>query len=247
MWRLWTQNKDEGLTFGLEHGDKFLSIPDHSGLAEDRHTRAEWFGRVTHEVNLEETVLEDWKAKIDSRPLSDDEFAALSEELELTPVSNYRNIHSSLLRGSVDIGTLVPSERRYYDRLVGPSGSAIEADSYIDSEAVRLIDSLQEWDPMRGFCMSLLICSNGRVSDSIRTDRLSYVELLRSYEWISSQGDPVSQIAAVEVALRDIERNRALEPFVERIVEGIISDDADDYGGSFFPSLVNGGVGCFRT
>ena len=232
-WQLGTQSKDEGLLFGLEHDEILLSMPDHSGLAEDHHTRAEWFGRATHEVNLEETVLEDWKTRIDSRPLSDDEFAELTRELELTPVSSYRNIHNSLLRGSVDIGTLVPSERRYYDRLVGPSGSAVDADTYIESEAVRLIDSLRQWDPMRGFLMSLLICSKGKVSESIRVDRLSEEDLLHSYEWISTQGDPVSQIGAVEVALRDIKKNPALEPLVERIVERFVSDDADDDGGCF--------------
>ena len=39
--------------------------------------------------------------------------------------------------------------------------------------------------------------------------------------------------ALQEVALRSIENNRALEPFIERIVEGFISDDADDDGGCF--------------
>ncbi len=232
-WRIRVQDKDGGLTFGLEQEEKFLSIPDHSGLAEDRHTRAKWYEKVTHEVNLEETILEDWKQKIDRGSLSDDEFAELTEELELTPVSNFRNIHNSLLQGSVDIGTLVPCERRYYDRLVGSIGSALDADTYIDSAAVPLIHSLQRWDPIRGFLMSLLICSKGRVSANIRTDGLSEDELLRCYEWISTRGDPVSQIGAVEVALRDIERNRTLEPYVERIVEAFISDGADDEGGCF--------------
>ena len=232
-WRIRAQEKDEGLSFSLEAHEKSLSIPDHSGLAEDHRIRVEWLERATHEVNLEETIIEDWKTRIDSRPLSDDEFAKLNGELELTPISNFRNIHNSLLRGSVDFRTLVPSERRYYDRLVGPVGSAMDADTYINSEAVRLIDSWQQWDPIRGFLMSLLTCSKGTVSESIGIDGLNEEELLRGYEWIAKEGDPVSQIGAVEIALRHIHKNRALEPYIERIIEGFISDTVDDEGGCF--------------
>ena len=232
-WRITAQDTDEGLLFRLEDGEKSLSIPDHSGLAKDHRTRLEWFRRATDEVNLEQMVLEDWKTRIDSRPLSDDEFAALTGELQLTPVINYRNIQNGFMRGSVDIGTLVPGERRYYDRLVGHGGSAVDADSYIDSEAVRLIDSLQQWDPTRGFLMSLLMCSKGKVSEGIRIDGLDEEQLLCSYKWIANQGDPIRQIGAVEVALRHIGRSRALEPFIERIIEGFIADDPNDDGGCF--------------
>ena len=232
-WRITAQDTDEGLLFRLEDGEKSLSIPDHSGLAKDHRTRLEWFRRATDEVNLEQMVLEDWKTRIDSRPLSDDEFAALTGELQLTPVINYRNIQNGFMRGSVDIGTLVPGEHRYYDRLVGHGGSAVDADSYIDSEAVRLIDSLQQWDPTRGFLMSLLMCSKGKVSEGIRIDGLDEEQLLCSYKWIANQGDPITQIGAVEVALRHIGRSRALEPFIERIIEGFIADDPNDDGGCF--------------
>ena len=107
------------------------------------------------------------------------------------------------MRGSVDIETLVPGEHRYYDRLVGHGGSAVDADSYIDSEAVRLIDSLQQWDPTRGFLMSLLMCSKGKVSEGIRIDGLDEEQLLCSYKWIANHGDPITQIGAVEVALME--------------------------------------------
>ena len=213
-WRIRVQEKDEGLLFYLENQERSLSIPDHSGLAEDQRIRMKWFAEATHEVNLEETVLEDWKARVENGALSDDEFVKLNGELELTPINNYRNIHNSLLQGSVDIGTLIPSERRYYDRLAGPVGSAVDAESYISSEAVRLIDNWQQWDPIRGFLMSLLICTKSNVSKSIRIDQFSEEELLLTYEWIEKQGDPVSQIGAVEVALRNINKNRVLEPFI---------------------------------
>ena len=232
-WRVKAQKRNGGLSFALEDGGKALSIPDHSGLAEDHRTRMAWFTRATGEANLQEANLRDWKATIDRRPLSDDEFAELTGELELTPVMVYRNIHNGFMRGSMDIATLVPSERRYYYRLVGPRGSAVGVDGYIESEAGPLIDSLQEWDPTHGFLMSLLMCSKGKISESIRIDGFDEQQVLRIYEWIASRGDPISQIGAVEVALRNIEENRALEPLIERVVEGFIADDPNDDSGCF--------------
>ena len=232
-WRITAQGEIEGLSFSLEGGEKSLTISDYSGLAEDCSTRTAWFEKAAHEVNLDDAVFREWKVRIDSRPLNDDEFAELTGELDLTPASNYRNLQNGFSGGSVDIGTLVPSERRYYDRLVGPCGSAVDANSYIETGAVPLIDRLQEWDPTLGSRMSLLMCSKGNVSESIRIDGLDEGQLLRNYEWLASQGDPISQIGAVEVALRHIEGHRELEPFIERMVEGFIADDPDDDGGYF--------------
>ena len=232
-WKIRSEEKDEGLSFCVEGNERSYAISDHSGLAEDHRTRMGWFERVMHEMNLEESKLQDWRTKIDSHPLSDDEFSELKRDLELTPGGNYQKMKSGLMQGNIDIRTLIPRKRRYYDRLVGPVGEATDAGSYVNSEAVQLIDGLQKWDRKHGLLMSLLICSRGDVSESIWIDDFSEEEVLGIYEWIANHGDPVSQIAAVEIALRNIESNRKLEPVIERIVEGFISDDPDDDRGCF--------------
>ena len=232
-WRVQVQKGNGELSFGLENDEKAYKLSDHSGLAGDHCIRTGWFQRVAHEMNLEKPALQEWKTRIEDRPLSDDEFAELKRELELTPNGIYRKVKAGLLQGGIGIQTLVPSERRYYERLVGAAGTSADAASYVNSQATRLIDGLRKWDRKRGFLMSLLTCSSGSVSASIRIDGLSEDDLLSSYEWIASEGDPISQIGAVEVALRNIENNRKLEPFIEQIVEGFIADDPVDGGGSF--------------
>ena len=233
-WRITAQEKNERLSFGLENGEKNLSISDHSGLAENHSTRMAWFEKAAHEVNLEDAVFRDWKAIIDSRPLNDDEFVELTGELNLTPVYIYQESSNRLLATGASISTtLVPRERRYYDRLIGPCGSATDANSYIEAGAAPLIERLQEWKPNLGLLISLLMCSKGIVSESIRIDNLDAEELVRTYEWLANEGDPISQIGAVEVALRHIDGNRELETFIEQIVKGFITDDPDDDGGCF--------------
>ena len=246
-WRITAQENNERLSFSLEDGEKHFTISDHSGLAEEYSIRVAWFDRATREANLEGAVFRDWKARIDSKPLDDDEFTELTGELDLTPVSNYRNLQTGLARGSIDIATLVPCERRYYERLVGPLGSAVAANSYIDAGAVPLIERLQEWEPTLGLLISLLMCSKGIVSESIRIDNLDAEELVRTYEWLANQGDPISQIGAVEVALKHIEGHQELEPFIERMVEGFIADDPGSRRRMLFTAFGNDRIGRFGT
>ncbi len=232
-WRITADYQDQGLSYSVRDDERVFSIRDHSGLAEDYHTRTAWFERTGNKINLEEEVYLDWKTRIESGPLNDDEFAELIGELDQTPASIYENIRVGFSLGSVNISTLVPNERRYYDRLVGPAGSNKEVDGYIETGVVPLINRLQEWEPIRGFLSSLLMCSKGSVSERVSIDKLDSKQLSKTYEMLAIQGDPISQIGAVEVALRDIERCRELEPFIEEMVEGFIADEPDDDGGSF--------------
>ena len=232
-WRISARPESEGFSLLLENGEKHLSIGDHSGLADDESVRGAWLDKVAREVNLGVDEFQRWKAKIDSAPLDDQEFADLTDVLDLTPVRNFRNLQAGISRGSIDIATLVQSERRYYELLVGTFGSSVDTVGYIEDGATRLIDELQEWEPTVGFLYSLLMCSKGTVSERSRTEKLDSEKLLRTYEWLANQGDPVSQLGAVEVALRDIENHRGLEPFIERMVERFIDDDPDHSGGCF--------------
>ena len=77
------------------------------------------------------------------------------------------------------------------------------------------------------------MCSRGSVSEGIQAEGLELEELSHTYEWLANQGDPISQVASVEVALRDIETYREVEPFIEQMVEGFITDDPDQEGGLF--------------
>ena len=232
-WRLTFRSMGEGTSFTLENGEKRFSIADHSGLAEDRSVREAWFLRIAREVNLDEADLREWVTRIASGPLTDEEFTELSSKFEVTPVANYRNLQSAMSRGSVNLATLVPSERRYYELLVGPLGSALDTVSYIEGGATPLIERLDEWNPTLGFLFSLLMCSKGLVSENIRTNKQGSEQLLRTYEWLANRGDPISQMGAVEVALRNIAKHRELEPFVKRMIEGFIADDPERDGGCF--------------
>lgn len=232
-WQITARDAEDGLNFVVDNGEKRLGIGDHSGLAEEKSIRLGWLSRVSQEVNLDVVETEKWKAAMERQPLDDEQFVELTSELEFTPVRNYHNLRSGMARGSLDLATLVPADRRYYARLIGPLGSASDAGSYLEGGARQRIEALQNWDHTLGFLLSLLVCSNGIVSRVIGTKELNSEELLRTYEWLANHGDPISQLGSVEVALRDVERHREVEPFIEKMVEGFVTDDPTCEGGMF--------------
>ena len=233
VWWVSAQTAAEGLEIVVRNDENRLPLGDHSGLSEDQSVRRGWLDRVAREVNLDTDVFEMWKERMLSGPLDDREFAELSDELELTPVRSFRNLREGVSRGSIDLATLVQGTRRYYDLLVGSLGSSTEVASYIRDGAAPAIEKLQEWDTTLGFLYSLLMCSKGEISKEIQTNKLNSEELVRIYEWLTYQGDPISQLGAIEVALWKIGEHRELEPFVEQMVERFIDDDTEHSGGCF--------------
>ena len=232
-WWLEMNSEDESLSISLENGQNKFTISDYLGLAEDRSARINWFTKVAEEADLTGEAHDEWKSKIDSRSLSNEDYPELIADLSLTPTNNYFNLRSEILRGQVKVKTLIPGERRYYDRLVGTCRPAMDVNGYIRSEVKPLIEQFQDRDPERGFLASLLLCSKSAVSELIQIDKLSVEQLLHSYEWITNYGDPISQVGALEVALRHTDLVPKIEPFIEKIAESFIGDEANDNEGWF--------------
>lgn len=233
VWKIEARAETNGLSFVLEGAGKHFSIPDHSGLAEDATHRVEWFKKAASVVNLESAAFRKWLDRMWGEPLSDDEFAELTDELEMTPVGIYRSLQTGLTLGGVDIATLVPHERRYYERLIGSLGSATSVTGFVVDEVARLMERRREWDAVQGLRFSLLSCSVGTVSETIRIDRFKTEQLIQIYDWLAEKGDPISQIGAVEVAFPVLDVVPELEPLVEKMIEGFIADNPDDDGGCF--------------
>ncbi len=233
VWDVVARSDAEGLVFAIEAEGKRFSIRDHSALAQEASVRIAWLARAARKFNLEDSALQTWRTRLSGEPLSDEEFSELAADVELTPVGVHRNLEAALARIGVDVATLVPQEWRYYERLIGILGSASDVANYIESGARAHIERLQQWDTVEGFLLSLLMCSSAAVSDHIRVDHLKSDELTQTYELLAERGDPISQIAAVEVALAHIDDHPELAPFVERMVDAFIADDPERADGRF--------------
>src|SRR6185436_18369948 len=56
-------------------------------------------------------------------------------------------------------------------------------------------------------------------------------KVLEVYEWLERQGDPVSQVGAIECGLAHLELYPELEAIIGRIVQKVIADNPDSEDG----------------
>ena len=232
-WNIVARTTAPGFSFFIEGSGKQFAIPDHSALAEDLCIRIAWLERATRDISLEGAMFQEWKRRMGRGPLGDDEFAELVSDFALTPTSVCQDIRHTLGQGSVSVATLVPVDRRYYERLTGSLTSGTYVTDFVEGELALLMERLRERDPTQGFSLSLLTCSDGTVSANIRIDHLNTEQLVSGYEWLVEKGDPISQIGGVEVALAHLDMYPELETPLATMVEKFIADDPDDDGGWF--------------
>lgn len=224
-WEVLTKLQGESFSFSVSGSNKHYAVVDHSALAEDSAIRTAWLLRVAPELNLEDSTCREWLARLRDAPLTDDEFAKLMADIQERPVSIYRTLQTNMQQSSIDVATLVPTETRYYERLIGPLGSAATVEEYLEAGAKPLIADLQRSNSLQGFLYALLPCSLGKIAGSIQIRSLSRTELIEAYQWVIERGDPISRIGAAEVAISHLDTHPELASFIEQIVEDLIAID----------------------
>lgn len=233
IWQLLAEPQGENLAFSLWAAEKHYSLIDHSALAEDVSVRTGWLERMASAIFLDRESRQRWLHRMRQSPLSDDEFVELMADIDLTPVNVFRSLQSNLAQASVNVTTLVPKNGRYYENLVGQLGRSATVADYVETGARPLIENLQDGNAQQGFRFALLLSSVGTIAEYISIDVTNRRELVQTYVWLAKHGDPISRVGAVEVALSHLDVFPELSPFVEQIVEGLLSDVPKNDDSSF--------------
>jgi hypothetical protein len=82
---------------------------------------------------------ETWRAILTARPIDDEEVDQLLSEIRFTPLYVAGAIANHLKGEMIDLSSLVPSDIRYYDRLVGDPDGQTELKSFVDGIAASRI------------------------------------------------------------------------------------------------------------
>jgi hypothetical protein len=231
VWRLKSKLGDDGVV-QIEVFDqaRSLLLPDFSVFSTDSELRLRHLNEITKEVNLPKPSFECWHMILSKRPLNDDEIDAFDRDFLDTPLSfskgMCREIEARKKEGK--ISDLVPSSRRYYDRLVGEYDGSLLPGDYARSTLKKLIEDLSVWNPYEGFLLSLLLTSHSSFSDLIEVERLDKTDLFRAYNYLADSGDSLSQIGAVDVGLRILPNYPELEEILVRLISKIRDDNIDD-------------------
>ena len=231
VWGLKSKVSDDGLVqIEVFDQSRIFLLPDFSVFSPDSEIRLRRLNEKTKEVNLPKPSFDHWYMILSERPLNDDEIDAFDRDFLDTPLSFSKlmclEIEARKKEGK--ISDLVPSSRRYYDRLVGEYDGSMLPGDYAQSTLKNLITELSDWNPYEGFLLSLLLTSHSSFSNLIEVERLDKTDLLRAYDYLVGSGDSLSQIGAIDVGLRIIPNYPELEEILVRLISRVRDDNVDD-------------------
>lgn len=217
----------EAPTLVLSSGQKRLVLPDFCILSEEAETRIRSLNESASDVNLPLIDRNGWLEILRERPLKDDEVDSFLSDIRDTPVHVEQRIRSEILAGQSSLSTLVPTSRRYFNRLVGMYDGSGSIRDYAIGPGRQLLKQVSDWRPYEGFLFSLLLSSHSSMTSEISIDCLTPEELGRALEYLAQHGDMLSRLGAFEVGLRVLPGRPEIEPFLLRLVHRIRDDDAE--------------------
>ena len=234
-WRLKNiSEKGELPVLSLFRGNQRIPLPScFVALSPDKDTRLRFLDKVASDYNLPNSASDRWRDILAKRALEDEEIAAFNDEFLDTPVEMAPSIRRKIRSGSIDLSTLVPHSRRYFERLVGEYDGSTAIGDYASGGGGKLFDHLSAWRPYDGFLSRLLLSSHPSMTAKINVDQLSREDLVRAFEFLDEHGDRISQLGAIEVGLRVLPSIPEIEQVLIRLIEQLRDDDVDGQASGF--------------
>ena len=196
-------------------------------LSPDRDTRLRSFDEDITVFNLPRDATNYWHNILSRRALRDEEVEDFRNHFRDTPVAIAQAIRTDILRGESTVSSLVPSSRRYFERLVGVYDGSATIRDYASGTGKELIHQLVSWRSYDGILTSLYLSSHEALTDEFNVDKMSSDELVRAYGFLEKYGDRISQLGAIEVGLRVLSSRPEIEESLKHIIEQIRDDDVN--------------------
>jgi len=233
-WELKDISKEEELPrLVLSHEKQQFILPDLSVLSPDSATRLRYLAEAASDVNLPSSVRDSLGTILRERALEDNEVDAFLSEFRDTPIEKARSIRSEIAARSINISSLVPHSRRYFERLIGTYDGSSSIRDYAAGGCRTLFNQLTTWRPYDGFLFSLLLSSHLSLTAEITVDHLNKDELIRAFDFLDKHGDRISQLGAIEVGLRILPSWPELKPILIHLIEQIYNDNVDEPSSGF--------------
>ena len=233
-WQIQNTSAEGKLPNLVIYGDDERALPPiFTALSPDKKTRLSSFDLAAHNVNLPECTSESWRGLLSQRALNDEEILDIDGDFRDTPMAISKKLNGEILGGESSISSLVPPSRVYFERLVGKFDGSPDIRAYATVSGKSMFYQLSEWRPIEGFLLSLLLSSHATLTDEIDVDRMSSEDLVKTYTYLVTNGDRISQLGAVEVGLRVLPSKPELEEPLVSLIEIIRDDNADEPTSAF--------------
>ena len=238
-WKLKNASGEGSLpNFVLHSDDKRFTVSSRFVLlSPDVKTRLRFLEEAASSFNLPGDVADAWREILKKRSLLDNEIEKLDGDFTDTPGYMARFIRREFVGGRTTTSSLIPSSRRYFDRLVGKYDGSTSARDYADGGGEIFLRGLSAREPHDGFLPSLLLSSHPALTSKIRVDDLDRSEFVRACDFLEERGDSLSQLGAIEVGLRVLPSMPGIEPSIAGLVRRI-RDDGTSGGFKLFSTLL---------
>jgi len=202
-------------------------LPDFSVLSPERDIRLRRLDEVAFEVNLPACAIESWRKILSERALEDEEVDEFRKDILDTPVQIAQSIRREIETGKSSVSSLVPSSRRYFERLVGACDGSATIKDYAAKSGKALFKQLLTWQPYEGLLLGLFLSSHSSMTDEIVIDHLEVEDLKCAFGFLEKYGDKISQLGAIEVALRTLPERPEIQPLIIPLIEQIRDDNIE--------------------
>jgi hypothetical protein len=206
-------------------------LPDFSCLSSDSARRLDWFNREATRFDLSDNRAESWREILTARAVDDEEVDQLFSEIRLTPLFVAGSIANQLRSGTAGITPLVPSDIRYYERLVGELKDQIDLKGFVGTTAAPFIRRLIQRQPFDGLKRAFLLSSHSSLVQAIALSEVPRDDVLRFYKWLEEDGDRTSQMGGIECGLAHLDSFTELESSLVKLVRSFLSDSPDSEEG----------------
>jgi len=236
---VWHVTRDRSIGIMVRCEENVVSMPECACLSPDRDERLQWFSEQTRRVRVTDTHFSRWLTILSERPLDDEELDDVVQEFRLTPVHVASTVAGLLRRGSVEPAGLVPSDVRYFDRLVGEPTTETDLGEFISRSGpcgTRVLDVTSPED----LKAALLLSAQSSIGETLDLNRLPRDEVALVFEWLAKHGDRISQVGSIECGLRFLRAYPELESSLTAMVTAVANDRPEDSDGrlSLLSSLV---------
>lgn len=226
-WKLSLEELPTGPRVVLSKAGKRLLLPDEFGLSPDRSRRLAGFERVVSEVSLPSDAVASWQTRLTVDALSDAELRELEADLASTPNRVVQDLRRKLASNGGTARSLVPSDLKYYQRLVGSYDGSDNILSYLEGSGGALLAALAEQASVKALLAGLVLCAHPAVSGTFDASCFPDSVIVHALEQVCESGSFVSKLGAVEVFLPLAPKMGVIVPQLLRLIDQLSEESPD--------------------
>ena len=211
---------DEKPTIDIKNQEENLKINTFWPLMNDIEQRVLILKKEAKKGNLSSEDIEFWVGKASKKHLTDDEVGDLIDELEHTPRYIEELLSIELVNGSNKVKTLVPSNIKYYERLVGKIEGSSNISEYCD---VELQEHLTNRENSEISYLDLLMCSQQFISKTISAHMIDEELFISLAEVAIKSENPLMLTGCLEIGI--LNYSKGVNPTLFSLFECLISPE----------------------